>query len=90
MEYKMGGFTGYELWVVAMLGAGGTPQEIAQKRGVIRASVNCAIREIFRKTGFTRRSEIIDRARENSLDDPSILEVPPRRRKDPARGFFRT
>lgn len=80
MEYKMGGFTGYELWVVAMLCTGATPLEIAEKRGVIRASVNYTIRQIFRKTGFTRRSEIIEWARENSLDDPSILEMPHRRK----------
>jgi DNA-binding CsgD family transcriptional regulator len=58
-EYKIGGFTGYELWVVAMLCTGLNPEQIAAKRGVIRASVNYTIRQVFCKTGFTRRSEII-------------------------------
>lgn len=76
----MGGFTGYELWVVAMLCTGLNPAQIGEQRGVIRASINYTIRQVFRKTGFTRRSEIIAWARANSLDDPSILEMPHRRK----------
>lgn len=53
-----------------MLCTGLTPLQIAEKRGVIRATVNYTIRQVFRKTGFTRRSEIIEWARENSFGCP--------------------
>jgi len=71
-----------------MLCTGLNPSQIAAERGVIRASVNYTIRQVFRKTGFTRRQEIIEWARENGLDDPSILEMPHGRKRDPAPGFF--
>jgi DNA-binding CsgD family transcriptional regulator len=90
MEYKMAGFTGYQLWVAAMLASGSSTREIADKRGVKIRSVSFEIAQIYAKTGFSTFGEIITWAKDNALDDPSILEVPARRRRDPKmKAFFK-
>ena len=87
--YDMAGISQYQLWIAAMLAGGFTPAQIAEQRGVKRQSVTYEIRLIYAKTGFSTKEQIVAWARENSLDDPSILEVPKRRRINPKmRGFF--
>lgn len=72
-----------------MLASGVRTRDIAAKMGVKRESVNGVIRQIYLKTGFETREEVIAWAVEHSMDDPSILEIPRRRRINPKlRGFF--
>jgi hypothetical protein len=72
-----------------MLSSGATIKQIAEQRGVSPAGLKQAIKSIYVKTGCNKRTQLMLWARENSLDDPSILEVPARRRIDPKmRGFF--
>jgi DNA-binding CsgD family transcriptional regulator len=88
----MAGFSRRELRVIALLSTGATTQEVAATLGVKVVAVYSYVKLIYRRTGLNKRAALIAWAKDNGLDDPSLvtpgtLNVS-RSRNRKMRGFF--
>jgi DNA-binding CsgD family transcriptional regulator len=88
----MAGFSRRELRVIALLATGAKTLEIAVELNVKPVAVYNYVKLIYRKTGLYKRRALIAWAKDNGLDDPSLIAPAAlnaaRSRNRKMRGFF--